>query len=63
MCTVLVTNRGEICARTRLAIVKVDEFGSFCEKECDIDSYVFSKVRVAEWMHEMGPIFDRFKDK
>lgn len=63
MCKVIETKRGKICEITNLPITKEDQFGSFCDKECNIDSQIFSKMRAAQWIDEMGPIFEQLKNK
>jgi len=63
MCEVFKSESGlSFCKKTGLPIVLKTPFGLFCDKECNIDSTIFSKSRAEAWIDAMGPIFEQLKE-
>lgn len=57
MCIIEETKKGPICKHTRLPITIENAFGSFCDKECNLEAIMFAKVRAEYMLDDMGPIF------
>ena len=63
MCEVIEIAGRNVCKKTGLPIVMDTPVGLFCDKECGLDSLLFSKSRADQWINDMGPIFEQLKDK